>query len=79
MSWIRGRDLHVLSSGKVTFATDARVSISTSGSKWILMIHYSQLRDGGKYACQVNTQPPIASWFNLTIIGKLPYKIFGTT
>ncbi|MCL4138589.1 UNVERIFIED_CONTAM: hypothetical protein GTU68_047791, partial [Idotea baltica] len=70
VSWIRGRDLHVLSSGLIVFATDSRVSVSAMESAWTLTISYSQPRDGGAYACQINTQPPIASWLNLTVIGN---------
>lgn len=68
VSWIRGRDLHVLSSGQVTFSSDARISVSHSGDEWTLTIKFSQPRDGGTYSCQVNTQPPIAVWYNLTVI-----------
>lgn len=68
LTWIRGKDLHVLSSGTVTFASDMRVSVSAEGEAWTLTIRYSQPKDGGQYACQVNTQPPVAVWYNLTVI-----------
>ncbi|KAK8744907.1 hypothetical protein OTU49_000681, partial [Cherax quadricarinatus] len=67
-SWIRGRDLHVLSSGAVTFSSDSRVSVSHLHDSWTLTIRYTQPRDAGSYSCQVNTQPPIASWYNLTVV-----------
>ncbi|XP_071546410.1 zwei Ig domain protein zig-8-like [Panulirus ornatus] len=68
VSWIRGRDLHVLSSGQVTFSSDSRVSVSHVPDSWMLTIRYTQPRDAGSYSCQVNTQPPIATWYNLTVI-----------
>nr|XP_053633298.1 zwei Ig domain protein zig-8-like [Cherax quadricarinatus] len=68
VSWIRGRDLHVLSSGAVTFSSDSRVSVSHLHDSWTLTIRYTQPRDAGSYSCQVNTQPPIASWYNLTVV-----------
>jgi hypothetical protein len=68
--WIRARDLHVLSSGSEVFSTDSRVSVSGREGSWTLTIRYAQPRDGGEYACQVNTQPPIAQWFNLTVVGE---------
>ncbi|KAK8387919.1 hypothetical protein O3P69_020074 [Scylla paramamosain] len=68
VSWIRGRDLHVLSSGQVTFSSDARLSVSHSEDSWTLTIKFSQPRDAGTYSCQVNTQPPQAVWYNLTVI-----------
>nr|XP_053638257.1 protein borderless-like [Cherax quadricarinatus] len=68
VSWIRGRDLHVLSSGEVTFSSDSRVQVSHLGDSWTLIIKYTQMRDAGPYSCQVNTQPRLASWYNLTVI-----------
>ncbi|KAF2367279.1 Immunoglobulin I-set [Trinorchestia longiramus] len=68
LMWIRARDLHVLSSGSEIFSTDSRVSVLERDGAWTLTIRYAQPRDGGKYACQVNTQPPIAEWFNLTVV-----------
>ncbi|KAK8388144.1 hypothetical protein O3P69_020204 [Scylla paramamosain] len=68
VSWIRGRDLHVLSYGQVTFSSDARLSVSHSEDSWTLTIKFSQPRDAGAYSCQVNTQPPQAVWYNLTVI-----------
>ncbi|XP_076042120.1 uncharacterized protein LOC143026016 [Oratosquilla oratoria] len=68
LSWIRGRDLHVLSSGLVTFASDSRVRVSNNGESWTLTISYTQPRDAGSYACQVNTQPPVGKAYNLTVI-----------
>ncbi|XP_066943911.1 lachesin-like [Macrobrachium rosenbergii] len=68
VSWIRGRDLHVLSSGQVAFSSDSRVSVAHVGDSWTLTIKYTQPRDAGQYSCQVNTQPRIATWYNLTVI-----------
>ncbi|MPC41045.1 hypothetical protein E2C01_034626 [Portunus trituberculatus] len=69
VSWIRGRDLHVLSSGQITFSSDARLSVAHSQDSWTLTIKFSQPRDAGTYSCQINTQPPQAVWYNLTVIG----------
>ncbi|XP_042227880.1 zwei Ig domain protein zig-8-like [Homarus americanus] len=87
VSWIRGRDLHVLSSGQVTFSSDSRISVSHVKDSWTLTIRYTQPRDAGSYSCQVNTQPLIASWYNLTVVearanilGKeTMYVQFGST
>ncbi|XP_071548865.1 protein turtle homolog A-like [Panulirus ornatus] len=68
VSWIRGRDLHVLSSGPVTFSSDSRVSVTHRGESWTLRIRYTQPRDAGPYTCQVNTQPPLATRYTLTVI-----------
>ncbi|XP_069998247.1 obscurin [Penaeus vannamei] len=68
VSWIRGRDLHVLSSGLVAFSSDSRVSVANVGDSWTLTVRYTQPRDAGSYSCQVNTQPRIATWYNLTVV-----------
>ncbi|KAK7076610.1 hypothetical protein SK128_019647, partial [Halocaridina rubra] len=68
VSWIRGRDLHVLSSGQIAFSSDSRVSVAHVNDAWTLNILYTQPRDAGRYSCQVNTQPRIATWYNLTVI-----------
>ncbi|KAG7175399.1 Zwei Ig domain protein zig-8-like 2, partial [Homarus americanus] len=75
VSWIRGRDLHVLSSGQVTFSSDSRISVSHVKDSWTLTIRYTQPRDAGSYSCQVNTQPLIASWYNLTVVGQSLYNL----
>lgn len=70
VSWIRERDLLVLGSGQVTFSSDSRVGVSRVGDSWRLTLRYTQTRDAGGYGCQVNTQPPLAVWFNLTVLGR---------
>ncbi|XP_069158577.1 zwei Ig domain protein zig-8-like [Procambarus clarkii] len=59
VSWIRRRDLHILSVGRYTYTTDERYQVINSpGSKdWILKIKYAQVRDAGMYECQVSTKP----------------------
>ncbi|KAK7087010.1 hypothetical protein SK128_000618, partial [Halocaridina rubra] len=68
VSWIRVRDLHVLSSGQVAFSSDSRVSVAHQDDSWIMTIKYTQPRDAGQYACQVNTQPRMTTTYNLTVI-----------
>ncbi|XP_064094808.1 zwei Ig domain protein zig-8-like [Macrobrachium nipponense] len=59
VSWIRQRDLHILTVGRYTYTTDQRYQvIHSQGSKdWILKIKYAQERDAGNYECQVSTKP----------------------
>ncbi|XP_068244866.1 zwei Ig domain protein zig-8-like [Palaemon carinicauda] len=59
VSWIRQRDLHILTVGRYTYTTDERYEvIHALGSKdWILKIKYAQVRDTGYYECQVSTKP----------------------
>ncbi|XP_068207638.1 neural cell adhesion molecule L1-like [Palaemon carinicauda] len=69
VSWIRKRDLHVLTSGLQTFASDERfLSLHADRSEnWTLHIRFSQARDSGEYQCQVNTDPKISMIFTLTV------------
>ncbi|XP_053655945.2 uncharacterized protein [Cherax quadricarinatus] len=59
VSWIRQRDLHIMTVGRYTYTTDERFEVINShGSKdWILKIKYAQVRDSGNYECQVSTKP----------------------
>ncbi|XP_045120827.1 lachesin-like [Portunus trituberculatus] len=59
VSWIRQRDLHVMSSGRVVFASDQRFQVihPEKSENWTLQIKFAQLRDAGVYECQVNTEP----------------------
>ncbi|XP_042883596.1 zwei Ig domain protein zig-8-like [Penaeus japonicus] len=69
VSWIRRRDLHVLTSGVHTFASDQRfIALHADRSEnWTLHIRFSQARDSGIYQCQVNTDPRISMLFHLTV------------
>ncbi|XP_065577257.1 zwei Ig domain protein zig-8-like isoform X1 [Artemia franciscana] len=76
VTWIRQRDLHVLTAGHFTYTTDQRFSIVQPGvaqlqgsdEEWILQIKYVQPRDVGIYECQVSTEPRIWLDFHLNVI-----------
>ncbi|XP_026465014.1 zwei Ig domain protein zig-8-like [Ctenocephalides felis] len=72
VSWIRGRDLHILTSGRLTFTADPRFSVShTPGDlSWGLVVKKAKLEDSGRYECQVNTDPKIN--YNVTLVVKEP-------
>ncbi|XP_071537040.1 neural cell adhesion molecule L1-like [Panulirus ornatus] len=69
VSWIRRRDLHVLTSSIQTFASDQRfLALHADRSEnWTLLIRFSQVRDSGEYHCQVNTDPKISMVFYLKV------------
>ncbi|KAG7177697.1 zwei Ig domain protein zig-8-like [Homarus americanus] len=69
VSWIRRRDLHVLTSGVHTFASDQRFMAlhADRSENWTLHIRFSQVRDSGEYQCQVNTDPRISMIFFLHV------------
>ncbi|XP_076302574.1 hemicentin-2-like, partial [Lasioglossum baleicum] len=70
VSWIRKRDLHILTVGVLTYTSDGRFqSVHIEGSdEWTLKITSSQVRDSGIYECQVSTESKISQAFNLTVV-----------
>ncbi|XP_042213282.1 lachesin-like [Homarus americanus] len=70
VSWMRKRDLHVLSSGLVVFASDQRFQVihPERSENWTLQIKYAQMRDAGVYECQVNTVPKISMSYVLNVV-----------
>lgn len=71
VSWIRQRDLHILTVGILTYTNDQRFqSLHSDGSdEWTLKISSPQVRDSGIYECQVSTEPKISQAFNLSVVG----------
>lgn len=72
VSWIRKRDLHILTFGQVTYTNDARFSVikSATGDLWTLRIRSVQLRDAGLYECQVSSEPKISKAVRLKVVGE---------
>ncbi|CAH1965361.1 unnamed protein product [Acanthoscelides obtectus] len=77
VSWIRHRDLHLLTVGRFTYTSDQRfVSIHNPMTEdWTLQIRYPQRRDSGVYECQVGITPPIGNTMTLSVVGL---KMGGT-
>ncbi|XP_063587130.1 hemicentin-2-like isoform X1 [Penaeus indicus] len=77
VSWVRGRDIRLLTTGSITYTSDTRfVPFNPSGGQqWILKIHYVRLTDAGSYLCQVSTTPPITHAINLTVHPEAVAKI----
>ena len=73
MSWIRKRDLHILTFGQLSYTNDARFSVirSTNGDMWTLRVRSVQLRDEGLYECQVSSEPKISKSVRLKVVGEL--------
>ena len=72
VSWIRHRDLHLLTVGRLTYTSDQRFSsfYMAQSEDWVLYIKYAQKRDSGVYECQIGTTPPIGHSILLSVIGK---------
>lgn len=78
VSWIRKRDLHILTVGILTYTNDQRFqAMHQEGSdEWTLKISSPQPRDSGTYECQVSMEPKISQAFRLVVIGKCLNPIF---
>ncbi len=72
VSWVRQKDLHVLTSGALTFTGDARFAPRRARDSDVhtLQIRHTQLRDAGRYICQVNLEPKISRSVYLTVRGE---------
>ncbi|CAL4151920.1 unnamed protein product [Meganyctiphanes norvegica] len=79
VSWIRQRDLHILTVGRYTYTTDQRYEVihSDDSQDWILKIKYAQERDSGNYECQVSTKPIRSYTVNLNVFAAPKADIIG--
>ena len=78
MSWIRKRDLHIMTIGILTYTNDQRYqALHTEGSdEWSLRVMSAQPRDSGVYECQVSTEPKISQAYRLNVVGELSQILF---
>ncbi|KAJ0174330.1 hypothetical protein K1T71_010476 [Dendrolimus kikuchii] len=79
VSWIRHRDIHLLTSGRMTYTSDQRfISVHNPHTEdWILKIRFPQRRDSGVYECQVGTTPPIGHRMYLSVVEPLTMILGG--
>lgn len=73
VSWVRHRDVHLLTIGRYTYTNDQRFRAihNAHSDDWTLQIKYPQHRDSGIYECQVSTTPHMSHLVHLNVIGKL--------
>ncbi|KAG7161647.1 Zwei Ig domain protein zig-8-like 10, partial [Homarus americanus] len=69
VTWLRRRDLHILTTGHHTYSADDRFQVvhSQDSDQWTLVVTYAQLRDSGIYECQVNTDPKLSRPVTLNV------------
>ncbi|OXA37027.1 Limbic system-associated membrane protein [Folsomia candida] len=79
ISWVRRRDWHILTTGKVTYTNDERFHIlHTEGTDdWTLQIKFIQSRDNGTYECQISTGTGIISFLVNVMIAVPEAFILG--
>ncbi|KAK9744370.1 Immunoglobulin I-set domain [Popillia japonica] len=72
VSWVRHRDVHLLTVGHYTYTSDQRFRAihQPHSEDWTLQIKYPQHRDSGIYECQVSSTPHLSHFIHLTVIGK---------
>jgi hypothetical protein len=72
VSWVRHRDIHLLTVGRYTYTSDQRFRAihHPHSEDWILQIKYPQHRDSGIYECQISTTPHMSHFIHLNVIGE---------
>jgi hypothetical protein len=72
VSWVRGRDSHILTVDRETFISDNRFISMDKKEKMYniitLAIHEIQIQDQGNYECQVSSQPKISRHIELIVL-----------
>ncbi|XP_042215516.1 hemicentin-2-like isoform X2 [Homarus americanus] len=70
VSWIRHRDLHVLTVSSFTFTNDERFSAhrDPATGDWVLVLRRPQPSDSGFYECSISTKPVTAISVKLDVV-----------
>ncbi|XP_049781661.1 protein turtle homolog B-like isoform X2 [Schistocerca gregaria] len=70
VSWVRHRDIHILTVGGYTYTSDQRFEASHDAARreWSLHIRWAQRRDAGIYECQLSTQPVRSLFVHLSVV-----------
>ncbi|KAG5880631.1 hypothetical protein JTB14_022571 [Gonioctena quinquepunctata] len=73
VSWIRHRDIHILTVGSYTYTSDQRFQANhhPETDEWTLQIKWAQKRDAGIYECQISTQPVRSYFVSLNVVDGL--------
>ncbi|XP_043277589.1 zwei Ig domain protein zig-8-like isoform X2 [Venturia canescens] len=80
VSWVRHRDIHLLTVGRYTYTSDQRFEAMHAplAEEWTLRIRYPQRKDSGLYECQISTTPPIGHMVYLTIVEPITEIVGGS-
>ncbi|XP_053202818.1 uncharacterized protein LOC128387618 [Panonychus citri] len=70
VSWVRQKDLHILTVGRYTYTSDQRFTCVhlDDSDDWTLEIKYIQKDDAGIYECQVSTEPKMSLSIKLGVV-----------
>lgn len=69
VSWVRHRDIHLLTVGRYTYTSDQRFEAlhSPHTEEWTLRIRYAQRKDSGIYEVNCNRLGRLAIYFILIV------------
>ena len=72
MSWIRKRDLHILTMNEIVYTSDPRHKVihANKSNDWNLEISDALISDSGIYECQINTVPKRSKSYVLQVVGE---------
>lgn len=70
VSWLRHKDVKLLSVGTFLYTTDPRMLVrqDLSAGEWQLVIRDVRYSDAGQYECQINTSPVLSHTLKLTVV-----------
>ncbi|KAK6631539.1 hypothetical protein RUM44_006066 [Polyplax serrata] len=73
VSWVRHRDIHLLTVGRYTYTSDQRFRAihHVHSEEWTLQIKYPQHRDSGIYECQISTTPHLSHFIHFTVVEEM--------
>ncbi|CRK92282.1 CLUMA_CG005857, isoform B [Clunio marinus] len=79
VSWVRHRDIHLLTVGTFSYTSDNRFQSihDPESEEWILKLQYPQIRDSGIYECQISTTPPRGYPVYLSVVEPLTTIVGG--
>ncbi|XP_062552037.1 zwei Ig domain protein zig-8-like [Armigeres subalbatus] len=79
VSWVRHRDIHLLTVGRFTYTSDQRFQSvhNPQTDDWSLQIRYPQKRDTGVYECQISTTPPVGHSMHLSVVEPVTIVVGG--
>jgi len=70
VSWLRHKDVKLLSVGTYLYTTDPRMMVrqDLSAGEWQLIIKDVRYSDAGQYECQINTSPVLSHTLKLAVV-----------
>ncbi|XP_022238579.1 zwei Ig domain protein zig-8-like isoform X1 [Limulus polyphemus] len=81
VSWIRRKDLHVLTVGRFIYSSSDKFQVIHRDDRddWMLQVKYPQRDDAGQYECQVSTVPKKSLFITLNVIVSKAEILGGPT